>query len=112
MEFNQLIDEVGKLDKLQLKQLSEYINERFKAIRAEKLAATKALLTVGQMVGTSGLRPKALNGLTGEVVNIKQTRADVKITSHVPFSASRYINLDTNVLKGVPISCLTLSYLP
>jgi hypothetical protein len=77
-------------------------------IRKDNLARMKAAtLKVGTPVVVGGdLRPKYLQGLSGTVLKVNRTRADIKLSN--PSAATlypRYVR-PGGILPGVPLVCL------
>ena len=84
----------GGLTNDELRRLSFVIRDKMKANRELQAIQVKASLTVGDEVVLNGIKPKYLDGSTGRVTRIKQTRVDV--------------TLDVNgVSYSVPLSCVS-----
>lgn len=69
------------------------LKARTKLNRQMKVDAVKRQIKAGSKVSISNIRPKRLNGMIGEVVNVKRTRA----TLHVEGEGT----------ANYPLSCLT-----
>lgn len=64
----------------ELSQLVDYIRVVFKTKRTQDNARAQAMLKVGDRVRLTGTyKPQYLQGLTGEIVDKKQTRVTVKL---------------------------------
>jgi hypothetical protein len=74
------VDLVDSMTTEELDQLVDYIRVVYKTKRAQKNARAQAALKVGDRVMLVGnYKPKYLTGLTGEVVEKKNTRVLVKL---------------------------------
>lgn len=71
---------VDELTDDELNQLVDYIRVSYKTRRAQRNARAKAQMTVGTRVMLAGVRkPQYLSGLTGEVVEIRNTRVVIQL---------------------------------
>lgn len=89
-----------------INRLWSLLKEKTRELRVKATMLAKFSLTVGVEVFTSDLRPKALNGLTGKIIKITKTRADIELDKE-PDSWSpirKYVRGRT--LASVPLSCL------
>jgi hypothetical protein len=79
-KVQQGVDLIDSMTDDELNQLIDYIRASIKTRHAQRNARAKAALSVGTRVRLAGLRkPQYLQGLTGEVVELRQTRALVKL---------------------------------
>lgn len=97
----------GELDDAR-DDIIEAVKARDRQLRDQKVAFASITMTPGTKVRVNGnISPKALVGLTGEVVSKTSTRADIKLDDMTPgrtFSLRRYVR--DGVLNGVPLSVL------
>jgi preprotein translocase subunit YajC len=108
VETKQLLIEVAtaNLTSVELSQFWDILREKEKALRARNRLIAKASLSVGAQVKTTGLSPKALNGLTGKIVGIKNTRVDIKLDSEVPSWSPARKFVSDGVLRRVPVTAV------
>jgi hypothetical protein len=94
------------------------VNARSKVLRAERAAHAAATLVVGSEVTLARLSPKALNGLTGEIVDFSGERVDVHLDTastevlaygRTRFAGSAHASLRSGtgyIVRGVPVSAV------
>lgn len=111
LTFDEVLAYVGTTEnEAEIRALFDACNARVCALRAIQTAKVAATLKKGDKVRTSGVRPKFLNDLTGEVVEIvrsgRTVYATVKIADGSPAAIRKY-GRDGEV-HGLPLTCLTI----
>lgn len=114
-----MLGAIAAANESDLDLLVEAISARRRVLRDQQTRQIAALLDEGTVVTLDGLTPKALNGLTGAVENIKVQRADVRLdekstarlswanTKHAAHAQLAIGRGEGYLIIGVPISCLT-----
>lgn len=82
---------------------SDALRHTYKMGRQQRLTDAQMSLRSGQTVMLKGIRPKALNGVTGQIENFRvgATRADLRVTD--ANWQTRYHRGD--LIRGVPLIC-------
>jgi hypothetical protein len=93
------------------------IQDAIKAARPRLAAEAAAKLSVGTEVTISGLSPKYLNGLRGNVVSIRGQRFDLQLdeastnrvrgTKHGPFEYGD-TKVERHAINGIPVQCAVI----
>lgn len=93
----------GGFDQEQLTMISDAVRHAYKMDRAQRLTDAQMSLGTGHVVMLAGIRPKALNGITGRIENFRTgaTRADLRVTD--ANWGTRYNVGD--LIRGVPLIC-------
>ena len=95
--------------------IQQLIANRRKNIQNERAAQ----VTIGKTVTLTGLTPKYLNGLTGEVADLSGTRANIlldedstltlRLTDRTGKFSRNFGSEKRGTLKGVPLVCLVVT---
>lgn len=113
------LDAISDADEETLGRITKAINARRDALRAADLATKLATVTVGTKVTLTGLSPKYLNDLTGEVTDYKGGRGTPRVTVTLDEASTRvlrysggrrfFVPADATSfpVAGVPVECCT-----
>lgn len=103
-----IVRAIAELDEHDLNLVQTAAVSRRKALHQQQAMENQATLAPGMRVRTHGLKPKYLNGLTGEVTGGRTRRGtdiQVKIDEESAyFVSARYLTPDRTL--AVPAACL------
>lgn len=94
----------GNYSEADLRSINSAVRSAMDIAKQQKVAVMKATLKAGDKVILSGLSPKAINGLTAEVVEVNRAKATVNMPTD--FRAGRWSGAKS---VRVPLSCVTLA---
>jgi hypothetical protein len=110
MDIKTLKTEIAKanLTSVDIDQLWDILKDKNKTLRAQAKIIARATLSIGDKVTIKDIRPKALVGLSGKVVNIRSTRADVQLDKNLDAWHPAAKHVYAGKVSGIPLTCLEI----